>query len=132
MTLAVERRTRPAVIPWRWPDPAAGGHIDICTTIDAGQIRFIARDILEAIDALVPELAGEPTHVGRLSDHATATSWHYDYAVSVLESSDHPNARPLHTFLYSLICEIEARGITAFEQSVTPHFLVRPDEPTLI
>lgn len=122
----LERRARPAVIPWRWRGR------DVCSTLDAGRIRFVARDILEIIDAMIPEFETEPTHRGPLRDHATATTWSFDEIVSFLPYSDHPLATPLQGFLAGVVAEIEKQGPLAMEQAISPQLLVTRDEPTLL
>lgn len=126
LTMEPERRTRPAIAPWRWR-----GH-DVCTTVDAGHIRFVARDVLEAVGAMIPEFESQPTHAGPSREHATATTWDYVYACSVLDTApDVEAAAALKRFLYDVITEIEVRpgGSVAFEQLITPHRVIVPDDP---
>ena len=63
---------RPAIIVWRW----YGHGKDVCTVItDTNEVRFVARDVLLALDQpLDPSLENEPDHT-ILADHANCITW---------------------------------------------------------
>ncbi|WP_165069727.1 phage antirepressor KilAC domain-containing protein [Marisediminicola senii] len=109
-----------AILPYRW----ATHRVDVCMTIRAGQIAFIARDVLEAIGVTpMGEIAADPKHTGTpLHEHARAIAWNRQHLADVLapvNNSTDPIYAAFLQWIDGLIHQVHVIGIEKVTASAT-------------
>ncbi|PPF64568.1 hypothetical protein C5E11_04040 [Clavibacter michiganensis] len=89
--------TRPAILPYRW----LAHRKEVCVVIQHGQIRFIARDILEAIDQPLGAFDHQPDrHQPYAQRAAYCVSWDRDQVNTALSAlHDVPLVQEFHRWL---------------------------------
>jgi len=123
-------RTDRPIIPFRW----VGHHVDICAVHTEFEVRFIARDILDAVGLDVDATLGaQPSHEGFLEEHADATAWTLDEIRTVLDPiASTPLARELMTWLAARAAEVDAMRHMQHEAPQRPPVLLPTVDPAAV
>jgi hypothetical protein len=123
-------RTDRPIIPFRW----VGHHVDICAVHTDAEVRFIARDVLEAV-GLEPDasIGSQPGHDGFLGEHADATAWSIDQIRTVLDSmSNMPLVRELLAWLTARAGDVDAMRQLTHEVPMRPPVLLPTVDPASV
>lgn len=88
---------RPAILPYRW----LAHRKEVCVLIQNGQIRFIARDVLEAIDQPLGPFDRQPDRHQPYAERAAfCVSWDRDQVNTALSAlKDLPLVQEFHRWL---------------------------------
>jgi hypothetical protein len=92
-----------ALLPIRWQ----GHHVDVCAVLEDHHVRWIARDVLEAVTGDAGDFAGDPGHTPA-AQHLTAAAYSIDTIRGLLADTD--TARDLLRFLVNRENAIAAFG----------------------
>jgi hypothetical protein len=119
-----------AIIPFRW----VGHHVDICAVHTEYEVRFIARDVLDAVGLDVDATLGaQPTHEGFLDEHADATAWSLDEITTVIAPIASTSlARDLMTWLRARAAEVDAMRQLTREVPQRPPVLLSSVDPAAV
>jgi hypothetical protein len=121
--------TRPAVLPYRW----LAHRKEVCVVIQNGQIRFIARDVLEAIEQPLGSFDHQPDRHRPYSERAAyCVSWDRDQVNTALSPlRDIPLVQEFHRWLdqvTSLITSYLRPQLEASKGEVAaPRFVIAPE-----
>ena len=99
-------RMESPIIPFRW----VGHGVDVCAVTTEYDVRFIARDVMEAVGLEAEgSLALQPSHDGLLSEHADAAAWSIEEIRTVLASMlNEPLVRELLVWLTARAGDVES------------------------
>ena len=107
---------KPAIMPLH---PRFRAFVDVCAVIEAGQVTFVARDVLEAIGHDLGDYASDHSHDAPTSfvDHATARTWSRTTIGQILLAVDDLDpARAFLRWLDDQIETLEVIGLDAMER----------------
>lgn len=117
------------IVPFRW----VGHGVDVCLTVRNREVRFIARDVLEALGAELHEpLKSDPSHVGPLTEHAQAVSWDLNQARDVISTLDTRESRQLALWMADRVAEVHAWHDEAPETPVREPVILPGVDPASI
>lgn len=119
----------PAIVPFRW----VGHGVDVCVTVRNREVRFIARDVLEALGQELQEpLLSDPSHVGPLLDHVNAAAWTVEQACNVIGVLDTRDSRQLELWMADRVAEVHAWHDEAPETPVREPVILPGVDPASI
>jgi hypothetical protein len=128
--IAVRTPTDRPIIPFRW----VGHGVDVCVVSNEYEVRFIARDVLEAV-GVEPDgwLGAQASHASFASAHADATAWSLEEARTALSPmAGTPLVREFLVWLTARAGEVDAMRKLTHESPVRPPVLLPTVDPASV